>query len=549
VGDGGSTTFAVSGPSVRLAMGLARASRAFAGIAIAIGLAVLVGYAVGSAPLVRLSPHLPPMYPITAVALAVGGIGAWCTRGRTRSERRISLVGAAALLAFGALDLLLHVIEADELWWFDVWPREAPVAATTPIAGRPVAETGLALALAGMAGVLTATHRAPRAAQGLAIGTVLVGASAALAYLLGVDRSDLGASPIAIGMALHTAVALVALGSAWLLSSPATGLLRVLTDAGPGGSFGRRLFLVALIAPIGLAATDAVALGWAEDHVLAASLVAPIHIAVLGMLVLIPVAAIERSTAASQELTELEARDREAASSGAVAERVLARFGSTSAAVPRGWEVAVRREAASGHAAGDATDLLPRRDGRFLVFVCDVAGHGVEPNLLALEIRAVLAALWRREEPLTALAAAANDLLVDAKSVATQVLVDLDPSTGAFGFVNAGHPPPVVCGHRGLRLLPATGPLLGLSGSTHRQDAGEIGPGEVLVLYTDGLTEAMDSHRQQLGEERVFQIIERVAPEGPTALAELCVAAARQHSGGRPRDDILVVALGRAQGS
>ena len=95
--------------------------------------------------------------------------------------------------------------------------------------------------------------------------------------------------------------------------------------------------------------------------------------------------------------------------------------------------------------------------------------------------------------------------------------------------------------------MPATGPLLGISGGTRRQDAGEIAPGEVLVLDTDGLTEAMDDDRELLGEARAFQIIEQVAPEGSTALAELCIAAARQHSGGRPRDDVLVVALGRAR--
>ena len=119
-------------------------SRLTAGLTVAIGTWVLFGYLVRWRLAVELHPSLPPMYPNTAVAFVIGGLSALLA-GSHRPERRRLASGGFAIVALGALaTFLLHAVDAGPTVFEALWPDDPFVAATTPVAGRPVVETCVA---------------------------------------------------------------------------------------------------------------------------------------------------------------------------------------------------------------------------------------------------------------------------------------------------------------------------------------------------------------------------------------------------------------------
>jgi serine phosphatase RsbU (regulator of sigma subunit) len=265
----------------------------------------------------------------------------------------------------------------------------------------------------------------------------------------------------------------------------------------------------------------------------------------LGLLVMLPLGAADRvEVEATEALREARRLTEGTAERDLITTSITRRLLGVPTA-PKGWEVGYRQEVAYAALPGDTCQLLTRDDGRCLLAVVDVAGHGTEPALQALRLRTETAALWRAGSTVEQLASAINSSMVEVTTIATGVLVDLDIATGDCRYVNAGHPPVVVARAGSIEDWQPTGPLFGLPAATFSVTEAHLDRSCFLVVYTDGVTEARSLDRSFLGESAIHRSLRHHLATGAQAIADGCVDAALAHSSSRLRDDALVVVLTR----
>ena len=158
-----------------------------------------------------------------------------------------------------------------------------------------------------------------------------------------------------------------------------------------------------------------------------------------------------------------------------------------------GLDVLARYRPAKGsHLGGDWWDAFTLPDGRTVLTVGDVAGHGVTAATAMSQVRTALRA-YMLDGRSPAECVDRLDVLVQALlpgQTATVVVAAIDPASGRVELANAGHPPPLVLTGGACRQLPSAGrPLLGVAFGQARTDELTLAPGDVLLMYTDGLVE------------------------------------------------------------
>jgi sigma-B regulation protein RsbU (phosphoserine phosphatase) len=133
----------------------------------------------------------------------------------------------------------------------------------------------------------------------------------------------------------------------------------------------------------------------------------------------------------------------------------------------------------------------------------------------------------------------------------TLVAVVLDPASHTATLVNAGHPSPLIYRRAARDVGEAIGldvaglPLGVLEGYEYRSCRIDLDPGDSILAYTDGVTEAMDIHGSQLGTRGIYAAV-RGGDYSPKGLGELVVGVVERFAAGRPQqDDIAVVGFGR----
>jgi hypothetical protein len=509
-----------------------------------VGLVALAGYASRVDWMVRVEPSLPPMYPNTALALVCAGMASLAVSGVGRSRRTMAAVLAGAVTATGAIGFVLHLIGAPVGWYEALWPADPFVAATTPTPGRPVVETCVSLSLVGASLLLLARQRAPRVAQALALGSLTIGLTALIGYIVGVDRVDLGSSFV-VGMALHTALGITTVSLSALLTRPNVGVMALVTEAGPAGRVARMVALGALAVPLALASAQVLLTRWFDQSRLAGSVITVLQVGLLGALVIVPLVLLERSSEALRATTASRRRDVESKGDEELIVAAVAHEVSEPPPEVDGWPVTVRLEPAHGYLAGDSQQVLPRDDGHVLVAVIDVAGHGAAAGIVALRLRAEVEALWLNALSLEHIYETLNLTVLRQETIATCCLVDIELRSGAVRYLNAGHPPGLLVHAVAMTDLAMTCPLLGLPDSIPTTRTESMRHGDLVVLYTDGVTEARDDTGTQLGNVSLKRIVRARAAEGTDAVAHACIDAALEHTGGRLNDDALVVTLER----
>jgi serine phosphatase RsbU (regulator of sigma subunit)/pSer/pThr/pTyr-binding forkhead associated (FHA) protein len=174
---------------------------------------------------------------------------------------------------------------------------------------------------------------------------------------------------------------------------------------------------------------------------------------------------------------------------------------------------------------GDYYDLVSLDAKRIGLAVADVSGKGVGAALLMASLRAWLRTELLHGTDLAALAAKLNDFAhesSDIRSFITFFFAELDKETGGLRFVNAGHNPALVFGRDGLvRELSATGLCLGmLAGRLYEVGTAALDPGEVLVLYTDGITESRNTGEKEFGVEGLVAIVRGEREKDAPAILE-----------------------------
>jgi len=152
----------------------------------------------------------------------------------------------------------------------------------------------------------------------------------------------------------------------------------------------------------------------------------------------------------------------------------------------------------SREVGGDYFEIIPLTSGRFALVIADVAGKGIYSALLVNSLHAALHAYLESAIPLEAMAVRLNQLMYDVTTAmlfTTCFVALLDPMEGRVEYMNAGHLPPKVIRRAGEIEMPQEGgPPLGCLREGVRYTSGifTLQPGDGLLLYTDGITEAAD---------------------------------------------------------
>lgn len=223
-----------------------------------------------------------------------------------------------------------------------------------------------------------------------------------------------------------------------------------------------------------------------------------------------------------------------------------------------GWELAACFEPAR-QVGGDFYDAFALADGRIALVVADVCDKGVGAALFMALFRSLLRAGAERtlvadgvlEQQLPALVASTNDYIArthgDANMFATMFVAVLDPADGSLGYVNGGHEAPAITGATGVRArLAPTGPAVGMMPDMAFAFAREaLAPGETLLVFTDGITDARDPAGGMFEESRLLPLL--AGSISANLLVEGVRDAVHAHAAGHaPFDDLTMLAVGRA---
>ncbi|MFM2090202.1 MAG: hypothetical protein RLZZ127_691 [Planctomycetota bacterium] len=188
------------------------------------------------------------------------------------------------------------------------------------------------------------------------------------------------------------------------------------------------------------------------------------------------------------------------------------------------------------------------RDGHLLAMIGDVSGHGIGAALFTTMAHAVITQQLRAGVQLEPAFMALNDALSHGQSgrFMTAALVELDPVTRVFRYVSAGHNP-LLWIHQGEpRWLESCGMPMGImAGAAYPPPAPLVGaPGDLLILYTDGFTEAADPANELYGDDRLAAAAARAAAGGPGDVLKTMVADVDRFADGRPlADDLTMVVI------
>jgi len=219
-----------------------------------------------------------------------------------------------------------------------------------------------------------------------------------------------------------------------------------------------------------------------------------------------------------------------------------------------GYELAARNRPAR-RCGGDYYDALPtwssQSEPQVLLCVADVAGKGLPAALVMSNMQATLRALLGRIRPLPMLAGHASELLYATtapEKYVTAAFAELVPSTGAVRFVGAGHLDNVIVRARGaVELLKSTGPPLGLlpPGQPYDETVHTLEPGDTLVLYSDGVTDAHNAAVEEFGETRLHDLLRSLAGQPATLIVDRVLGELEAYVEDTPQFDDMTILVAR----
>ncbi len=202
---------------------------------------------------------------------------------------------------------------------------------------------------------------------------------------------------------------------------------------------------------------------------------------------------------------------------------------------------------------GDYYDFLPIRDGRIGLIVADVSGKGVPAALLMSSLRAALLSQKLEEDGPAEVMSALNRFVhrsVEPGRFVTAFLGVLDPATGRFVYGSAGHNPPYWVRPDG-RVTPLRegGLVLGLFPETpYSETTIEVAPGDLLALFTDGVTEAQNEFDEFWGEDRLIRLLRTHPAKSCRRLLTEILDDVRNFSGDQGQTDDITLLLARWSG-
>ncbi|HLQ65851.1 MAG TPA: SpoIIE family protein phosphatase [Candidatus Limnocylindrales bacterium] len=220
-----------------------------------------------------------------------------------------------------------------------------------------------------------------------------------------------------------------------------------------------------------------------------------------------------------------------------------------------GRAVVAGRNIPSFDVGGDYFDFIPSEDGRLVVALGDVAGKGMGAALLMTHLHATVRAQVETGRTLRDVMGRLNRSIhqnVRGLRFITLFLAQMDTESGAVTYVNGGHNPPFLVRASGeVESLTSGGLLLGMfPDATYDEGTAAMGPGDLLVAYSDGVTEARapaapgEEMGEDLGEERLIELLRSSRTLSPEELVERLIARVREFSGiAQQADDVTVAVI------
>ncbi|HVF87814.1 MAG TPA: PP2C family protein-serine/threonine phosphatase, partial [Pyrinomonadaceae bacterium] len=203
---------------------------------------------------------------------------------------------------------------------------------------------------------------------------------------------------------------------------------------------------------------------------------------------------------------------------------------------------------------GDYYDFIALPDGRMVVALGDVSGKGTAAALLMSSVHAAVHGQVSSQHSLKETISSVNRYLADntpTNRFVTLFYGELDPQDGVLSFINAGHNPPLIVHAAGtVETLAAGGLPLGIiPESSFREGRAQLLPGDVLVAYSDGVTETQNPRGEEFGPERLRDVVLNNLNASAASLRDRIEAALTQFAQGTPAvDDITLVIVKRAKG-
>jgi phosphoserine phosphatase RsbU/P len=201
--------------------------------------------------------------------------------------------------------------------------------------------------------------------------------------------------------------------------------------------------------------------------------------------------------------------------------------------------------------AGDLYDFIRLDPTHMAVSIGDVSGKGLPAALLMAHIQASVRDVAHEAENAGTCVTMLNQRLVATtapEKFVTLVYGIFDTQNHTFRYCNAGHNPPYLVTAEGqMRMLEAGGTLLGIiDGMEYQEESVSLAAGEMLVLYTDGISEATNAQKELLGDERLAELCVELHGQPAGAVRDAILAAVARHQGAEPAaDDMTVLVIRR----
>jgi sigma-B regulation protein RsbU (phosphoserine phosphatase) len=218
-----------------------------------------------------------------------------------------------------------------------------------------------------------------------------------------------------------------------------------------------------------------------------------------------------------------------------------------------GWQLAVTLKPAR-ETSGDFYDINPLPNGEVGILIADVVGKGVGAALY-MALNWTLIRTYAAEyptQPELVCEAVNRRILTDthADMFVTAFYGILNPASGTLIYCNAGQNPPLLyCAQAGdeVQRLTATGKPLGMfEDETWKKEVALLMPGDVLVMYTDGVVEAQNTEQAVFGEDRLSRLVQAVVGRPAHVIQDSIIAEVSEFIGDAPQhDDITLVVLAR----
>lgn len=202
----------------------------------------------------------------------------------------------------------------------------------------------------------------------------------------------------------------------------------------------------------------------------------------------------------------------------------------------------------SRYVGGDFYDLIPMKDGRFVFALGDVSGKGVAAALLAAMAQGALQVQFASNHSLTEVITSVNRVLAqrsESNRFITLFCAVLDRD-GHLTYINAGHNLPILTRTAGeTEKLTTRSVLLGAFDFVeYKPRQTKLNPGDVVVMYTDGVTEAVNSDNEMFGEDRLEELIQRNVTLSAEQIKQRILDEVISFTRGLPQgDDITLIVL------